>query len=184
MILAQEQAILKGKTQFEQISAFVRQASGDGRPIHQVELQLWEKLLSLGHAMLEGFVAGVGSGDLGPTLEQQGRTLNRLEQTHPRRYVSIFGQLAIHRHVYGTRETQKHEMVPLDARLELPDSDFSYVLQDWDQQLCVEGPYEEARQTVEKILGLGQSVRSLEQMNLEMSGQVDSFFASRPTPPA
>jgi len=183
MILAQEQAILKGQTQFEQIAAFVREASRDGRPIHQVELGLWERLLSLGHIMLEGFLAGVGSGDLGPTLEHEGRTLNRLEQTHPRRYVSIFGELPIHRHVYGTRETQKHEVVPLDARLELPDSEFSYVLQGWDQQLCVEGPYDEARQTVKKILGLGQSVRSLEQMNLEMSRQVDSFFESRPTPP-
>ena len=98
--------------------------------------------------------------------------------------MSIFGELFIERHVYGTRETQKHELVPLDARLNLPDSEFSYVLQDWDQQLCAEGPYNEARATVRKILGLGQSVRSLEQMNLEMSRQADSFFESRPTPPA
>jgi hypothetical protein len=75
-------------------------------------------------------------------------------------------------------------LVPLDARLNLPDSEFSYVLQDWDQQLCAEGPYDEARATVRKILGLGQSVRGLEQMNLEMSRQADSFFESRPTPPA
>jgi hypothetical protein len=184
MILAQEQAILKGQTQFEQIATFVRQASADGQPIHEVELSLWRQLLGLGHAMLEGFLAGAGSGDLGPALEHEGRTLRRLEQTHRRRYLSIFGELPIDRHVYGTRETQKHEVVPLDARLELPESEFSYVLQDWDQQLCVEGPYSEARGTVRKILGLGQSVASLEKMNLEMARQADSFFQSRPTPPA
>jgi ABC-type branched-subunit amino acid transport system substrate-binding protein len=38
MILAQEQAILKGQIQFEQIATFVRQASADGQPIHEVEL--------------------------------------------------------------------------------------------------------------------------------------------------
>jgi hypothetical protein len=183
MILAQEQAILKGKTQFEHIAAFVRQASAAGQPIHEVELGLWKQLLLLGHAMLEGFIAGAGSGDLGPALEHEGRTLRRLEQTHARRYVSIFGELPIERHVYGTRQTQKHEVVPLDARLELPGSEFSYVLQDWDQQLCVQGPYGEARGTVRKILGLCQPVASLEKMNLEMAKQAESFFQSRPAPP-
>lgn len=184
MILAQEQGILKGQEQFDQIAAFIRQSSQKGRALHEVEADLWKRLLNVGQVMLEAFVAGVGTGNLGPTLEQEGRALNRLERTHSRRYVSIFGELFIERHVYGTRETQKHELVPLDARLNLPDSEFSYVLQDWDQQLCAEGPYDEARATVRKILGLGQSVRSLEQMNLEMSRQADSFFESRPTPPA
>jgi len=183
MILAQEQAILKGQTEFEQMAAFVRRASADGRSIHDVELGLWKQLLGVGHAMMEGFIAGAGTGDLGPELEHEGRTLRRLEQTHPRRYVSIFGELQIDRHVYGTRETQKHEVLPLDARLDLPEGEYSYVLQDWDQQLCVEGPYSEARGTVQKILGLCQPVASLEKTNLEMAKQADSFFQSQPTPP-
>lgn len=184
MILAQEQAILKGHEQFEQIAAFVRQSSREGLPIHQVELGLWKRLLGLGHAMLDAYVTGQGTGDCGPALEYEGRTLRRLQETHERRYLSIFGELSISRHVYGTRETQKHEVVPLDAYLDLPDGEFSYVLQDWDQHLCVKGPYGEARESVREVLGLGQSVRSLEQMNLEMARQVDSFFESQPAPPA
>jgi len=184
MILTQEQAILKGQTQFEQIALFVRQASWEGRSIHEVERGLWEQLLRLGHTLLNQYVTEQGTGDLGPTLEHEGRTLRRLDETYERRYVSIFGELMICRHVYGTRETQKHEVVPLDVRLDLPDSEFSYVLQDWDQHLCVKGPYGEARESVQEILGLGQAVRSLEQMNLEMARQVDSFFQSQPAPPA
>jgi hypothetical protein len=183
MILAQEQAILKGEKEFEQIIAFIRQAGRDGRTIDQVERGLWERLRSVGLCMLEGFVQGQGTGDLGPTLEYEGRTLKRLEQTHDRRYVSIFGELSISRCVYGTRETQKHEVVPLDARLALPESGFSYVLQDWNQNLCVKGPYDEARESTQKMLGLEQSVATLEQMNLQMARQVDSFFESQPTPP-
>jgi hypothetical protein len=110
--------------------------------------------------------------------------LRRLEEPHNRRYVSIFGELTIQRHVYGTRETQKQEAVPLDARLSLPQSEFSYVLQDWAQHLCVKGPYAEACETVREILGLRQTVRSLEDMNLAMSGQVESFRQWQPTPPA
>jgi hypothetical protein len=184
MILAQEQAILKGQQQFQQMAEFVRQASRDGRAIHEVERSLWEQTRRMGLSLMEAFVRGAGAGDLGPTLQHQGRTLNRLKHPHARRYISVFGELSISRHVYGTRETQKHEVAPLDARLDLPESHFSYVLQNWDQNLCVKGPYEEARESVDKMLGLGQSVGSLEKMNLEMARQVVPFLESLPTPPA
>ena len=52
---------------------------------------------------------------------------------HARPSVSAFGGFDIHRYVYDTRETQKHQMIPLDAILALPQSEFSYVLQDLDQ---------------------------------------------------
>lgn len=184
MIMAKEQAILKGEKEFEQMVAFVRRAAGEGMSMHEAERGLWSRLLVLGHAMLEGFVEAQGTGDLGPTIEREGQTLRRLEELHDRRYVSIFGDLNIRRCVYGTRETQKHEVVPLDARLNLPEGEFSYVLQDWDQGLCVQGPYKDARRTVQEILGLGQSVRSLENMNLAMSRQVESFHQTQPAPPA
>src|SRR5437879_2168806 len=116
MILAQEQAILKGQGEFDQIVAFVRQASGDGSPIHVVERELWRRLRQVGLMMLDGFVKGVGTGDAGPVLAYEGRALRRLAETHDRRYVSIFGELSVSRHVYGTRETRRHEVVPLDAR--------------------------------------------------------------------
>jgi hypothetical protein len=177
MIMAQEQAILKAQEQFAQIQDFLRQACVAGRPIDQVELDLWGRMLQLGRQLLEGYVAGYRQGDLGPTLTQDGRVLRRLEQPHVRRYVSIFGPLEISRYVYGTRETQKHEVIPLDALLALPDSEFSYVLQDWDQSLCVQNSYGQSQGTIQRILRLGQSVLSLEQMNGQMAAAVEPFWA-------
>ena len=180
MIMAQEQAILKAQEQFAQIQDFLRQACGAGRQIDQVESDLWGRILQLGRQLLEGYVAGYRQGDLGPTLEQDGRVLRRLEQPHVRRYVSIFGPLEISRYVYGTRETQKHEVIPLDALLALPDSEFSYVLQDWDQGLCVQNSYGQSQGTIQRILRLGQSVLSLEQMNNQMAAAVEPFWAQQP----
>jgi len=180
MIMAQEQAILKAQEQFLQIQDFLRQAGGAGRRLDQVELDLWGRMLQLGRQLLEGYVAGYRQGDLGSTLEQDGRVLRRLEQPHVRRYVSIFGPIEIARHVYGTRETQKHEVIPLDALLALPDSEFSYVLQDWDQGLCVQNSYGESQGTIQRMLRLGQSVLSLEQMNSQMAAPVEPFWAQQP----
>jgi len=184
MMMTQEVSILKGQEQLEAMVSLIRRAARDGRPIDQVEGDLWDRLLVLGRTLLEGFVEATGPGDLGSTLEHQGRTLQRLPALHARRYVSVFGELTIRRHVYGTRETQKHEVVPADARLGLPESDFSHLLQDWDQTFCVQGSYEQSRRTVERILGLGQSVRSLEQMSESMGQSVKAFQESQPAPPA
>jgi len=183
MIMTKEQAILKGQVHLEEMARLIQQAARDSRPIEQVERQLWQTLLALGHTLLEGYVAAVGAGDVGEALAYEGRTLRRLEAAHERRYVSVFGALTIRRYVYGTRETQKHEVVPTDALLGLPEGDFSQLLQEWDQAFCVQGSYEQSRQTVARVLGLGQSVRSLEQMNVRMAAAVESFRDSQPTPP-
>ena len=52
--------------------------------------------------------------------------------------------MTITRAVYGTREGQKIECVPLDERLGLPEGDFSYVLEDWAQRLCLKESFAEA----------------------------------------
>jgi hypothetical protein len=145
MMMTQERMILKGQVQLEEMAGVVRRCVREGRPIDEVERGLWSALLRLGRTLLAGYVEGVGSGDVGDMLIHDGRELRRLELQHERRYVSVFGELTIIRCVYGTRETQKHEVVPTDALLGLPDSEFSYVLQEWDQSFCVEDSYGESR---------------------------------------
>ena len=109
----------------------VRKAVQDGQRIDTVERDLMRRLLASGHALLSSFVAQKGDGDLGPEVPSPGgRTARRLPEHHDRRYVSIFGELTITRAVYGTREGQRLERVPLDERLGPPEGDFSYVLED------------------------------------------------------
>jgi len=128
MIITPEQAALKARVQFDALRDFIQKAAQDGQRIDAVERSLMRQLLALGHTLLSAFVAHQGDGDLGPEVETAGgHTARRLPQRHDRRYVSIFGELAIDRFVYGTREGQRIERVPLDERLGLPEGDFSYV---------------------------------------------------------
>jgi hypothetical protein len=183
MIMAQEQAILNGKVAFDQIVQLVRDASDQGWRIDQTERGLFSGLLELGRQLLEAFVAGQNNGNMGEDFEYEGRTLQRLEDLHQRRYVSVFGVLGIDRYAYGTRETQKLEVIPLDARLGLPKDEYSYLLQEWDQSHCVQNAYEQSRSSVERILGLRQSVRALEHMNGHMARSVEGFRQQQPAPP-
>jgi hypothetical protein len=85
--------------------------------------------------------------------------------------------------VYGSREGQAIAFVPLDNRLQLPASVFSYVLQDWDQALAVEQAFGQVSQTMERMLHLRQSVDSLETMNQQMAEEVSWFRELQPAPP-
>jgi len=183
MIMTQEATLLKAKDEFQKIEEAIRQATIQGTRIDLVEEDLWDRMLGLGRLLLTSYVAGQGTGDLGPTLEYQGRILNRLNQLHNKPYMSVFGALPdIERTVYGTRETQKHEVIPLDARLGLPESDYSYLLQQWSQSFCVKGSYKDARTDLEQILRLRPSIRVLEDMNGSMAKDVEGFRSSQPTP--
>jgi hypothetical protein len=184
MMMTPEQAALKAHEQFDALKALVEQAARDGQRIDTVERELFRRLLGLGHTLLSAFVAAQGDGDLGPEVEAPGgRVVTRLPQRHDRRYVSVFGELTIDRVVYGTREGQKIERAPLDERLALPEGDFSYVLEDWGQRLCLKGSFAEAGQSLEMLLGLRVGVRALEQMNRVVAGHAPSFQDSLEVPP-
>lgn len=130
-------------------------------------------------------MAQQGDGDCGPeSTTAEGTTARRLPEAHDRRYMSIFGELTIRRVVYGTREGQKIERVPLDERLGLPEGDFSYVLEDWAQRLCLKESFAEAGHSLEMLLGLRLGRRTLEHMNRAVAEHGPAFRAALETPPA
>ena len=114
----------------------------------------------------------------------EGRVLRRLPNPHRRAYPSIFGSFDLERVVYGTREGQRIEYVPLDTRVRLPAGTFSYLLQDWDQALAVESPYQQVNGVLQRMLGLEQSVASLEPMTRTLAAAVEGYWAEQAPAPA
>jgi hypothetical protein len=74
--------------------------------------------------------------------------------------------------------------VPFDEQLQLPQDKFSYLLQDWNQSLAVEGTYKQVDVVLARILGFSQSVNSLERGNAKLSGSVPAFWEQRAPAPA
>ncbi len=168
-----------------ELGRFVESAAREGTAAHDVEQGIWRQVLAIGRETMGLFFQLVGDGDMGEEVTlPDGRSVGRLPELHSRPYQSVFGGFELPRVVYGTREGQKIEFVPLDQRLQLPESKFSYVLQDWDQRLTVESPYTEVNATVRKILGFSQSVDSLERMNRKMAQPVVDYWDSLEVPPA
>jgi hypothetical protein len=144
------------------LKSYVERAAKQGVAAHEVEAAIWRRVLLLGHQALELLFHLVGSCDVGETTAlPDGREVRRLEGPHPRVYQSVFGAFEVARTVYGSREGQKIAYVPVDTRLQLPESDFSYLLQDWAQGLAVEQAYRRVPETLGRILEVKPPVDSL-----------------------
>jgi len=169
----------------EQLCGLVQRAAEGGEAIHAVEREVFDRLLRMGYQALTAFIGMQGTGDLGPeqTLAD-GQTVRRLDHTHSRPYRSIFGDIQIERAVYGTREGQKIQFVPLDERLALPESDYSYLLQDWVQVFGTEHPFAKVQQMFGRIFKLDVPVDSIERMSRQMAPSVQTFRRLRPAPPS
>lgn len=183
MMMTKETELLKAQAQFDEMVDFIRQAGNDRLRMDELERGLWRRLLAIGLAMLQAFVAQAGDGDAGETIEQDGQTLGRLDATRERRYVSIFGALAIVQRVYAVREKQR-EQAPLDAQLGLPADDFSYVLKDWLHQACARDAFGEAVEWLGAMLGLSLNVHSAEETNQRLAERVEQFRLQQPVPAA
>ncbi len=136
----------------------------------------------MGEHFLGYFFGLQGNGDQGPVLTlSDGREVKRLEAEHTRRYPSIFGSFSLPRCVlYGSREGQRIECAPLDNRLPLPESSFSYRLQSWAEHLCLEISYQQVSALLDKLLGVTVPVSALERMNGAMGQAVEPYWETTP----
>jgi len=182
MILSEEKQFRKAFEAFEGLIQSIQRAEREVQRVDLVEREMLARLLKIGFELLESYLARCGDGDLGETLPQGDHVVHRSEQPHARRYVSIFGEHGLERYVYARRAGQKIERIPVDERLGLPERDFSYVLQDWLQRFCIKESFDEARTSLETLLGLRVSVRSAEQMNQHVAQQAEPFRLHQPPP--
>jgi hypothetical protein len=173
------------REQLAALEQWLAQAAQQGVGEHVVEGHLFRQLLAMGAQLLGAFFKLVGPGNLGEEVAvEEGRTLQRWPEEHTRRLLTVFGEFALTRWIYGARPGQKIELVPTDQRLQLPESDVSYLLQEWDQLLGTEQAFGLVRDTLETVLGFRQSVDTLERGNRQMAEAAPAFRQSQPAPRA
>ena len=168
--------------QLQALVSFVESSVESRRATHEVEEGLWRGVLALGHSLLGAFFAASGDGDIGEEHRtESGGVLKRLA-ARSRPYRSVFGEFQLERFVYGQREGQAIELIALDARLKLPETCTSFLLQSWNEQLMIEQPYAQTTGLLERVLGVRQSVQTLERQQAGLSTSVDAFWAQPPAP--
>lgn len=149
--------------------------------IHKVEEEIFRRLLRLGRLMLELFVLGMGTGKQGQALKGPDGSCYRYAGTCARRYLSIFGEITILRAHYVSNG--RSGLFPLDARLNLPERKYSYVLQEWMSSEAVETSYEAAAVRLNTRLGLQVAHRPIQRVVRDCADAAAEFMESLPAPP-
>jgi hypothetical protein len=166
--------------QLDALVGWVCRSAQDGTSAHKLERGLFDELLALGKTLFQGFLKLVGPGDFGESVTlDDARQVYRSQEQHVRRLVTVFGDFFVSRWVYAPYEKAKVEFAPTDQRLQLPASEVSYLLQEWDQLLGVEQAFGQVREVIKTILRLSQSVDTLERTNQQMAEAAPVFRDSQ-----
>jgi hypothetical protein len=185
-MMTKNEALHKIEEHTSRLKNLIERAIAEKRRLDEVERDTFVELMDMGLMVLTAFLAESGEGDEGEHVEHQGKQSRRLPEKHKRTYRSIYGALEIQRYVYGTREGQAIEHVPLDAQLGLPAGEVSYVLEDWLERLCLTEAFRESVNSLVALLGVRAkvSVDTAEEHSKQMARHAGSYRASQAMPPA
>ena len=177
MIIEVEDQLCKVAKAFLEVLSKLQRAAERGDAVHEVEETTWSGLIETGREMIVAYIQKQEEGVPRPTvIEQEGKKLQRLPGRRLRPYISAFGPTPFWRNVYAERETQRQEVVPLDAKLGMPEGNTSYLLQKWSGTKCVKESYEESRATLLEILGFAPSVNCLEDIVARAAEHAEVYF--------
>ncbi len=177
MIIEVEDRFCKVAKAFSEVLNKLQRAAERGDAVHEVEQTTWSGLMETGREMIVAYITKQEEGVPRPkVIEHEGKTLHRLPRRRRRPYVSAFGPTPFWRDVYAQRETQRQEVVPLDAKLGMPEGNTSYLLQSWSGTKCAKESYEESRATLREILGFAPSVNCLEDIVARAAEHAEVFF--------
>lgn len=183
-ILTQEELLLKAQEQFDALKQALLEFAQQEVRIDLAEEYLFRDLQAVGLTMLESFAAAAGSGDEGEKVTRGERELKRSDEPRRRWYRSVFGKLAIFRWIYSRGANKKIEYAPTDARLGLPQGEYSYLLENWVGQASVKAPFEEAVDGIGAILGLQPSLETAETINRRQAQYAEAFRLQQLPPPS
>jgi hypothetical protein len=169
----------------EDLCGFVRQAVQQGASLDDLERGAFQRVLKMGHAAVDLFLAAQGDGDLGERLATpEGAILDRSDSARTRSVRTIFGEHSFTAYVYSEGPKQKIALRPIDARLNLPAGKASYLLQEFAQLFCVEKAFGVGARQFATVFGQRLSVDVLEDMNRALGEQADRFLDGLAPPPA
>ena len=169
----------------QQLVEAVKRAARQGDSLDSLERETWKNVRQIGFAALELFIRLQGEGDLGATTQTaEGRTLQRSEEPAAGTLRSIFGKHDFRQYTYSPGKNKAIELRPIAARMSLPPTRWSYLLQEYSQMFCVDQAFGQAAQNLATVFGGTFSVATLESINVQMGQDADGFLGDLPTPPA
>ena len=174
-----EKSIAQATGMFNALVGYVR-GPGQAHRAYEVEVKVFRDLLAMGLQFMGTWFAGKAGGDIGPALATQtGQVLPR-EALKRRRYVTVFGELVLPRWYYHCDGAAG--VFPLDEQADLPESTYSYFVQDLLGQGVASKTYDEVLADFEKLFGFRPPKHTLEEMVPGGAADADAYYEALGVP--
>lgn len=166
----------------EMFNAMVERVGGEAQAhdAWTVERDVFRGLLAMGRQMMAVWFEKRMGEDVGPAIGTgAGETLAR-EALKSRRYIMVFGELALPRWYYHGNEGPG--IYPLDEAANLPEITYSYFVQDLLDQRVTGMTYDEAAANFEKLFGFRPPKHTVEEMAPAAAANADAYYESLGVP--
>ena len=174
-----ERIITQARQEFEDILNYV-QGNAQKQQLSEVEKGIFYSLLKLGLTLLVLFFQRKGTGYEGKVHRDKTGEKRFYHSIKHKTYLSIFGKVRIPRACYWKKNSR--EIYPLDAELNIPSTEYSYVLQEWGAALGTEESYKKSAQFLKNILGIPLWESTIETVMKNAYLDVPDFYETRQKP--
>lgn len=139
-----------------------------------IEQHLSEEARELARLLLQGHIDSRDGGDIGATVISVDKVKLNYKRKMTRTLYTMFGLIKITRVGYSRRG--HHSLFPLDAQLNLPNSSFSYGLQQMITRESIKGSFEEGILTIERLTGVTIGKRQALEIVKQCASDFDAFY--------
>jgi len=169
----EQNAILQDMKQFVKSDAL-------NLEIHKVEESLFRTLLRLGKAFLQEAIENHGSGKVDGKISNGEEDLP-YHSIKSNTYLSIFGEIKYYRAYYWTTDCTRG-VHPLDAKLNMPESKYSYYLGNFLNRGVADQTYEEVLENYKELFGVDIPKKSLEVIAISAGKEFDKYVINKEAP--
>jgi hypothetical protein len=161
----------------------VQDAISNAESFDSLERKMHQTVLEIGYRAMELFVSLQGHGDLGEQVQsKEGRPLFRSKERSSTTIRSIFGSHKFEQYTYAPQANKRSELLPISARMSLPENQWSFLLQEFSQMLAVDSAFNLASENLGKFLGGKFSVDTIERINQSMGQHAGEYVDRLPIP--
>ena len=154
---------------------------GQGHDAYRVEVKIFRDILVMALYLVAAWFMKKLGGNVGKAIvTEAGEELPR-EALKSRRYVTIFGELEVWRWFY--HRDGSPGIFPLDRETNLPESTYSYFVQDLLGERVTGETYDKAMAHFEKLFGFRPPKHTLEAMAPAAAVDADAYYESLGIPP-
>ena len=175
-----EKSIAQANGLFNALVEHVR-GEAQAHDAYRVERRVFRDVLAVGLQVMAIWFEEKEGGDVGRTIVTEAGEEVPRECLKSRRLLTVFGELGLPRWYY--HRDGSPGIFPLDEEVNLPESTYSYFVQDLLGQAVAGKTYDEALADFEKLFGFRPPKHTLEEMPATAAADADAYYEAQGVPP-